>query len=224
MGVLFLLVSCSRVEKESEIYVNVVDVKRIKSVRINEKVTVQCLDIYEESLKNIFQELENNGFRVYSASCFSPRFQRNKNVPSIHAYASAIDVNPLQNPYFDAKTKILIPMGKYSEINGDRFLNRNKIRDGMLTEKEADIFAKYGFTVWGGMWLSPIDFMHFQTTRAIAKIVTSLPTEEAAVFWKAYLRDPKKISSDPFFSKDIKDKDIILEDLVRKTDEIITEK
>jgi hypothetical protein len=99
---------------------------------------------------------------------------------------------------------------------GDLYLNRNITRAGMVTWKEADIFARNGFTVWGGMWQIPIDYMHFQTTRAIAKILTTLAPNEASVFWSYYLKNPKLIAQDKFFAGNINTNDVQLGPLMTK--------
>jgi len=68
----------------------------------------------------------------------------------------------------------------------DWFINRNILRTGMLTSKEAKIFAELGFTIWGGTW-KQMDFMHFQIPRKLAEQLASVSKEEGEIIWKNHL-------------------------------------
>jgi hypothetical protein len=180
------------------------------------------LDTCENSIKRLFRELSNRKFHLINCSCYYSRYVVGTKTPSLHAYAAAIDVNPVQNPYFDAMNRTLIPAAtKKTAEYGDLYLNRGIPRDGMVTPREADIFARNGFTVWGGTWQIPIDYMHFQTTRAIAKILVTLPSREASIFWKYYLQNPKLIAQDEFFAGDISPEDIHLDLLIERMKNIM---
>ena len=190
--------------------------------------TLVTFDIYTDSVINIFNELKRNNFKLNNVGCYAARNIRNGKTKSLHAYASAIDVNSRQNPYINIwATPILIipkPEDMQEEIkNKDYYLKRNIIRPGMITEKEAEIFYKNGFTQWGGstVWRGCPDYMHFQTSLAIAKIVTQLPKYQARIFWNKYLQDPKKIILDPFFNQDIDDKDIEFKSVMKRIDKIL---
>lgn len=78
---------------------------------------------------------------------------------SSHAYGTAIDINPMQNPYVlidhDNGTAKIYPRA------GSAYLNRSITRPGMV-EDIVRIFARHGFTAWGGAWESPLDYHHFQ--------------------------------------------------------------
>ena len=93
----------------------------------------------------------------------------------------------------------------------------------MITDKEVQVFYKNGFTQWGGstVWNGCPDYMHFQVSWAIAKIVTKLPKAEAEIFWNKYLQNPQKIILDPFFNQDIDDNEIQLKPLLRRIDNIL---
>lgn len=69
----------------------------------------------------------------------------------------------------------------------DWFINREIFRKGMITLKEAEIFAKNGFTVWGGMWKQPMDFMHMQIPRKLAERLASISKEEGDIIWANHL-------------------------------------
>ena len=72
---------------------------------------------------------------------------------SEHSYGTAIDVNPVNNPYIKGTT--IIP------INGADFVRRGD-QPGVITAKGPVVaaFKKAGFT-WGGNWKSLKDYMHF---------------------------------------------------------------
>ena len=69
----------------------------------------------------------------------------------------------------------------------DWFINREVHRKGMLTRKEAEIFEKNGFTMWGGAWRQPMDFMHFQIPRKLAEVLAATSKEEGEIIWKNHL-------------------------------------
>ena len=51
----------------------------------------------------------------------------------------------------------------------DMFLNRGILRKGMVTPEVVNIFKSHGFNIWGGNWRRPMDYMHFQLPRSLAK-------------------------------------------------------
>jgi LysM repeat protein len=75
---------------------------------------------------------------------------------SQHAYGTAIDVNPLQNPMIRGR---LIDPGA-----GARYLRRSRYWIGMMhVDGAVRAFTANGF-YWGGNWNSVKDYMHFSTT------------------------------------------------------------
>ena len=76
---------------------------------------------------------------------------------SEHSYGSAIDVNPMVNPYVTGAT-VLPPEGA---VYADRSLDApGMIHDGDVV---VDAFAAHGW-IWGGTWSSPKDYQHFSTS------------------------------------------------------------
>lgn len=169
----------------------------------NGKIIVH--DVVADHVINIFRELFENKFPIASinlindyagndelsmennnTSSFNCRNIENSNLPSLHAYGLAIDINPQQNPYLITKYesgKKNIPV--YPSL-GIEYINRKNIRTGMvetvLNEKTRetiiDIFYKYGFTIWGGNWNDPIDWHHFQLSREQAEMIATLSYEK----------------------------------------------
>lgn len=71
---------------------------------------------------------------------------------SPHAYGTAIDVNPRENPY-------RLPDGSWLPVVGRPYINRNPTRTGMLDESSAVVRA---FKRQGFQWYSGWDWQHFQ--------------------------------------------------------------
>jgi D-alanyl-D-alanine carboxypeptidase len=75
---------------------------------------------------------------------------------SMHAYGEAIDVNTVENPYFEPGHSVQPPAGS-------AFADRADHRPGMAYPGGAlvDAFAAIGWG-WGGYWTGP-DYQHFST-------------------------------------------------------------
>ena len=75
---------------------------------------------------------------------------------SNHAYGHAIDLNPVENPY--------VGCGRTRERSRSPFMNRSRMRKGMVTPAVVAAFRSIGWG-WGGAWSgSTKDYMHFSTT------------------------------------------------------------
>jgi hypothetical protein len=75
---------------------------------------------------------------------------------SMHAYGEAIDVNDVQNPYFDGTT-VIPPAGAAYE-------DRSDVRPGMAVPGGVvvEAFAAVGWQ-WGGRWTADPDYQHFSS-------------------------------------------------------------
>ena len=75
---------------------------------------------------------------------------------SMHAYGLAVDLDPIENPYTGCgrtRTRASIP-----------YLNRSRIRRGMVTPAVVRAFGSIGWG-WGGSWSgSTKDYMHFSSS------------------------------------------------------------
>ena len=76
---------------------------------------------------------------------------------SAHAYGSAIDVNPVENPYLES--------GRVHPRAGRAFLDRGRVRPGMAVRGGLLVrtFAAVGWQ-WGGRWTGSPDYQHFSAT------------------------------------------------------------
>jgi hypothetical protein len=75
---------------------------------------------------------------------------------SNHAYGHAIDLNPVENPY--------VGCGRTRDPTRARYLDRSRLRKGMVTPAVVRAFRTIGWG-WGGDWSGQTkDYMHFSTT------------------------------------------------------------
>jgi hypothetical protein len=72
---------------------------------------------------------------------------------SNHAYGLAIDINPVENPY--------VGCGMTRDPTSLRYVDRSRIRKGMVTPAVVRAFRAIGWG-WGGDWTGDTkDYMHF---------------------------------------------------------------
>jgi hypothetical protein len=72
---------------------------------------------------------------------------------SEHAYGHAIDLNPLENPY--------VENGRTSHRRSVPYLDRSRLRRGMVTPAVVAAFRSIGWG-WGGDWSGSVqDYQHF---------------------------------------------------------------
>jgi hypothetical protein len=75
---------------------------------------------------------------------------------SEHAYGEAVDLNPVENPY--------VGCGMTRDKTAVSYMNRSRVRRGMVTPAVVAAFAAVGWG-WGGSWSgSTKDYMHFSAT------------------------------------------------------------
>ena len=75
---------------------------------------------------------------------------------SQHAFGLAVDLNPIENPYTGC--------GRTRERASLPYLDRAKIRRGMVTPAVVRAFSAIGWG-WGGSWAgSTKDYMHFSSS------------------------------------------------------------
>jgi hypothetical protein len=75
---------------------------------------------------------------------------------SEHAYGEAVDLNPVENPY--------VGCGMTRDKTALSYLNRSRVRRGMVTPQVLQLFADVGWG-WGGSWTgSTKDYMHFSAS------------------------------------------------------------
>ncbi len=77
---------------------------------------------------------------------------------SQHSFGQAVDLNPLENPYVDAR-------GRTSHPRSVTYLDRSRERPGMILPGGPAVaaFDAVGWQ-WGGRWSSPTDLQHFSSS------------------------------------------------------------
>lgn len=132
---------------------------------ISEKVEALFKELFEIQFNiekvNLIDRFSGNdveSMRANNSSGFNGRKIVNTNRWSSHAFGVAIDINPIQNPYLKLGEEGIITAIPKEGIN---YVNRNVPRKGMV-EPIVSVFAKYGFTEWGGNWELKPDYHHFQ--------------------------------------------------------------
>lgn len=166
------------VPRESLRYIKVIHYDYNGYIRVGELIANAAI---EEDLLYIFKTLFENKYQIekmilvekYGAdddtsvndnntSCFNFRYATDSNVLSNHATGCAIDINPLQNPYFR-----ILEDGSfdYDNVDADKYWDRDNdpVNRHMITHSDLcyQLFAERGFT-WGGDWGNPIDYQHFE--------------------------------------------------------------
>lgn len=87
-----------------------------------------------------------------NTSCFNYRNVKGTKKLSDHSYGRAIDINPMQNPFINHRTKVPSPLnGKYDVINKGTILKDSSV---------VRIFKSSNWK-WGGNWKYTKDYQHF---------------------------------------------------------------
>jgi len=89
-----------------------------------------------------------------NTSAFNCRARTGSSEFSQHSYGTAIDVNPIENPY--------VASGRTSHPASVTFLDRSNVRPGMAVADGPLVraFGDVGWT-WGGTWSDVKDLQHF---------------------------------------------------------------
>ena len=90
-----------------------------------------------------------------NTSAYCCRKVTGKRYFSRHSYGTAIDVNPVENPYIK-------PDGSFSPPESEPYLDRSDLRPGMITEDDLcyQLFTAHGWK-WGGHFTGQKDYQHF---------------------------------------------------------------
>jgi len=130
------------------------------------EIAYEVLDIFEEIFEarfpihsilliDYFGADDYLSLEANNSSAFNFRYIAGTNMISRHGFGMAIDINPVQNPYY--RHGIIKPA-----IGAD-YLDRENVRPGMITPGDAvyTAFVNRGW-IWGGNWTSPRDYHHFE--------------------------------------------------------------
>jgi hypothetical protein len=87
-----------------------------------------------------------------SSSAFNYRLILGTDRLSNHSYGTALDLNPMQNPYFARDGKVY-PEGATYDANHQGTI--------LIAGPVVALFKRFGWK-WGGDWTVPIDYQHFE--------------------------------------------------------------
>jgi hypothetical protein len=139
--------------------------------------------IASAKLMNAFEGDDDASMDHNNTSAFNVRPVPGSRSISLHAYALAIDLNPLQNPYLRRAGGGVVVSPKA----GTAYLRRRPIRPGMA-EPIVDIFANEGFTIWGGRWQQSTDYQHFQVGRPFAQRLARASSVDAQAMFERHVQ------------------------------------
>ena len=102
----------------------------------------------------VFAGDDDASMAANNTSAFNCRTVAGTNIWSQHAYGSAVDINPLQNPY-------VVGSSVYPPA-GTTYLDRSLELPGMIVKGGVvvDAFESIGW-IWGGTWDNNKDYQHF---------------------------------------------------------------
>ena len=98
---------------------------------------------------------DDRSMAANNTSAFNCRAATGSTRWSEHAYGTALDINPIQNPYVTSSGRVLPP-------EGAAHTNRDSATTGLITADGPVVaaFRDIGWG-WGGDWSSGKDYQHF---------------------------------------------------------------
>lgn len=133
---------------------------------VNKKLAKEVLDIFKEiyekkypiekiKLIDEYDANDENSMKNNNTSAFCYRKIANTGKVSKHSLGTAIDINPLYNPY--------IVGNNISPVNASKYVDRTINKKGIIKRKDDlyNAFIKRGWT-WGGEWKGKKDYQHFE--------------------------------------------------------------
>jgi hypothetical protein len=152
-----------------------------------------------------YEGLDKPSMAANNSSAFNYRPIAGKTMLSIHSYGLAIDINPIQNPCL-VQQPIVNDEEVFISVQpaaGQAYLNRIKVRPGMAEQvlneatkmRVVELFQQHGFHVWGGNWNDPVDWQHFQPSRATAEWLAFMSPEDANALFELYIEKPHLLNN-----------------------------
>ncbi len=140
--------------------------EHIGELIVNSKLAEDVLEIFKELYEVKYQIEKIKLIDEYGAddelsmtdnntSCFCYRVVSGTKTLSNHALGTAIDINPLYNPY--------VANGKVSPVSATLYVDRTLDYNHKITKDSEiyKIFIKHGWS-WGGDWKNKKDYQHFE--------------------------------------------------------------
>ena len=124
-------------------------------LEIFQEIYEAAFPIHSIRLIDYFGASDYESMAANNSHAFNFRYIAGTNVISRHGFGMAIDINPIQNPYY--RHGVIWPAA------GEPYLDRSYIRPGMIIPGDAVYTAFIGRGwIWGGNWTSPRDYHHFE--------------------------------------------------------------
>lgn len=103
---------------------------------------------------------DDASMRSNNTTCFNYRPKTGQQALSRHAYGTAVDINPLYNPYV---RQLADGSMRVEPEEGRRYADRNVPSPYRIERSDLchSLFRARGFS-WGGMWRSCRDYQHFE--------------------------------------------------------------
>ena len=129
------------------------DVREVFWVILDSKFPIQSVIpiSHDRFYKNGKWNSDDQSMLANNTSGFNYRKVTGGKKLSMHSYGFAIDINPVQNPYF--KGKVVLPEGAVYDPSKPGTLTRNCV--------VVKTFTRLGWD-WGGNWKSLKDYQHFE--------------------------------------------------------------
>jgi hypothetical protein len=126
-------------------------------VRVFRELYVARFPIRRMVLIDAYGGSDFRSIEADNTSGFNCRYVEGTTRWSNHAFGTAIDVNPIENPYVSG--------GRTSHRASVPYLDRSRRRPGMAYEGGALVraFDRIGWG-WGGRWTSVKDYQHFSAS------------------------------------------------------------
>jgi len=126
-------------------------------VRVFERLFLARFPIERMRLVDEYGADDDRSMAANNTSAFNCRSATGSTRWSEHAYGSAVDVNPVQNPY--------VTRSGVSPPAGAAYTARNAATPGLITRDGPVVaaFAAIGWG-WGGSWSSGKDYQHFSAS------------------------------------------------------------
>jgi hypothetical protein len=108
-------------------------------------------------LVDAYKADDDRSMAANNTSAFNCRVVSGTQRWSQHAYGTAIDINPVQNPWVSGD--VVQPPA------GAQYVDRRRVRPGMIVAGDAatTAFASIGWR-WGGAWQASKDYQHFSAS------------------------------------------------------------
>jgi hypothetical protein len=139
--------------------------RHLGSLVVHDWAATQVRDVFDSLYRYRFQirrihlidyygASDDRSMAANNTSAFNCRRVAGSTSWSMHSYGTAVDVNPMQNPYVNGTT--------YAPTGSEQWKDRSDVVPGMAVEGGPLVGAfDYVGWKWGGRWQTKKDYQHF---------------------------------------------------------------